>query len=45
MKILKDYVHTYTHLKGSIVEEYGNEDTLGFCTKYMRDYEGTIEHV
>jgi hypothetical protein len=45
MKTLKDYVRTYAHPEGSIAEGYRNEDTLGFCTEYMKDYEGTAERV
>ena len=45
MKTLKDYVRTYAHPEGSIAEGYRNEDALGFCTEYMRDYRGTAERV
>jgi len=45
MKTLKDYVRMYAHPKGSIVEEYHLEDTLGFCTKYMKQYRGTTQRV
>ena len=36
MKTLKDYVRTFAHPEGSIVEGYRMDDTLGFCTEYMR---------
>jgi len=45
MKTLKDYVRTYAHPKGSIAEGYRLEDTLGFCTKYMKQYRGTTQRV
>ena len=45
MKTLKDYVRTHAHPEGSIAEGYRNEDALGFCTEYMRDYRGTAERV
>jgi len=37
MKTLKDYIRTYAHLEGSIAEGYRMDDTLGFCTEYMKD--------
>jgi hypothetical protein len=45
MKTLKDYVRTYARPEGSIVEGYHNEDTLGFCTEYMKDFRGTQHRV
>jgi len=45
MKTLKDYVRTYTHPEGSIAEGYRLEDTLDFCTKYMKQYRGTTQRV
>ncbi len=45
MKTLKDYVRTFAHPEGSIAEGYQMEDTLGFCTEYMRKYGGTAQRV
>ena len=45
MKTLKDYVRTHAHLEGSIAEGYRMEDTLGFCTEYMKQYWGTSQRV
>jgi hypothetical protein len=45
MKTLKDYVRTLAHPEGSIAEGYRTEDTLGFCTEYMREYDGTAQRV
>ena len=38
MKTLKDYVRTYAHPEGNIAEGYRLEDTLGFCTEYMKQH-------
>jgi len=45
MKTLKDYVRTYAHPEGSIAEGYRMDDTLGFCTEYMKQYKGTTHRV
>jgi len=45
MKTLKDYVYTYAHPEGSMAEGYRIEDTLGFCTEYMKQYRGTTQRV
>ena len=45
MKTLKDYVRTFAHPKGSIMEGYQMDDTLGFCIEYMRQYKGTAHHI
>ena len=45
MKTLKDYVRTFAHPEGSIAEGYRMDDTLGFCTEYMRQYQGTVHRV
>lgn len=45
MKTLKDYVRTLAHPEGSIAEGYRMEETLGFCTEYMRQYKGTSHRV
>lgn len=45
MKTLKDYVRTYAHPEGSIAEGYRMDDTLGFCTEYMKQYQGTAHRV
>jgi len=45
MKTLKDFVKMYTHLEGSIVEGYRMDDTMRFCTEYMKQYTGTTQHV
>jgi hypothetical protein len=45
MKTLKDYVRTFAHPEGSIAEGYRMDDTLGFCTEYMRQYRGTVHRV
>lgn len=45
MKTLKDYVRTLAHPEGSIAEGYTMEETLGFCTEYMRNYRGTTHRV
>jgi len=45
MKTLKDYVCTYAHPDGSIVEGYRMEDTLGFYTEYMKQYHRTTHRV
>lgn len=45
MKTLKDYVWTYTHPEGSIAKGYRMEDSLGFCTEYMKQYKGTNQWV
>ena len=45
MKTLKDYVRTYAHLEGSIAEGYRMDETLGFCTEYMRKYKGTVHRL
>jgi len=45
MKTLKDYVQTYAHPEGSIVEGYRMDDTLGFCTKYIKEYSGTAHRM
>jgi len=43
MKTLKDYIRMYAHPEGNIAEGYHLEDTLGFCTKYMKQYRGTTQ--
>jgi len=45
MTTLKDYICKYTHLEGSIAEEYRMDDTLCFCTEYMKQYRGTTQRV
>jgi len=45
MKTLKDYVRTYAHPEGSMAEGYRMDDTLGFCTEYMKEYRGTTHRV
>jgi len=45
MKTLKDYVRTFAHPEGSIAEGYRLEDTLDFCTEYMKQYKGTTQRV
>jgi len=45
MKTLKDYVRMYAHPEGSIAEGYRMDDTLGFCTEYMKQYRGTSHRV
>jgi len=45
MKTLKDYIRTNAHPEGSIVEGYRLEDTLGFCTEYMKQYKVTTQRV
>ena len=45
MKTLKDYVRTYAHPEDSIAEGYRMDETLGFCTEYMRKYKGTVHRV
>lgn len=45
MKTLKDYVRTLAHPEGSIAEGYRMEDTLGFCTEYMKQYKGTTHRI
>jgi len=45
MKTLKDYVRTYAHSKGSIVEGYRMEDTLDFYTEYIKQYKGFTQRV
>ena len=45
MKTLKDYVKTLAHPEGSIAEGYRLEDTLGFCTQYMKKYSATTRRV
>ena len=45
MKTLKDYVRTLAHPEGSIAEGYRMEDTLGFCTEYMKQYKVTMHRV
>lgn len=45
MKTLKDYVRTYAHPEGSIAEGYRLEDTLGFCTEYMKRHTATTHRV
>ena len=43
MKTLKDYIRIDAHPEGSIAEGYRTEDTLGFCTEYMKDYTGIAQ--
>ena len=45
MKTLKDYVRTFAHPEGSIAKGYQMDDTLRFCTEYMRQYRGTVHQV
>jgi len=45
MKTLKDYVRTFAHPEGSIAEGYRMDDTLRFCTEYMRQYRGTLHRI
>jgi len=45
MKTLKDYIQTYVHLEGSIAKGYQMDDTLGFCTEYMKQYRGTTQYI
>jgi len=45
MKTLKDYVRTYAHLEGIIAEGYRMDDTFGFCTKYMKQYKGSMHRI
>ena len=45
MKTLKDYVRTLAYPEGSIAEGYRMEDTLGFCTEYMKQYKVTTHRV
>lgn len=45
LKTLKEYVRTFAHPEGSIAEGYRMEETLRFCTEYMRQYGGTVERV
>ena len=45
MKTLKDYVRTFAHPEGNIVEGYRMEETLGFCIEYMHTYGGTVQRV
>ena len=45
MKTLKDYVRTFAHPEGSIAEGYRLDETLDFCTEYMRQYTRTMHRV
>ena len=45
MKTLKDYVRTYAHPEDNIAEGYRLEDTLGFCTEYMKQHKATTHCV
>ena len=45
MKTMKDYVKTYAHPEGSIAEGYRLEDTLGFCTEYMKQHRATTHRI
>jgi hypothetical protein len=40
-EVLKGYVHSMAHLKGSMAESYLMEETLGFVIEYMHE----IKHV
>ena len=45
IKTLNDYIRTYAHPEGSIAEGYHLEDTLRFCTEYMKQHRATTHHV
>lgn len=45
LKTLKDYVRTYAHPEGSIAEGYRLDETLGFCTEYMKRHQATTYRV
>jgi hypothetical protein len=38
IKTLKDFVQTYARTEGSMAKGYGMEETLGFCTLYLTQY-------
>jgi len=45
MKVLKDYVYSMVQPKGSMVEGYVLEETLGFVTKYLQEFEHVSRRV
>ncbi len=45
MKILKGYVHSMAQPKGSMVEGYVLEETLGFVTKYLHEFQHVLRRV
>jgi hypothetical protein len=40
-KTLKGFVKNRARPEGSMVESYGLEEALGFCTKYLQDFTTT----
>jgi hypothetical protein len=38
IKVFKRYVHNKTRLKTSMVERYILDETIGFVTKYMKEF-------
>jgi hypothetical protein len=38
MKVFKGYVHNMSQLKGSMVERYVLDETMGFVTKYLQEF-------
>jgi hypothetical protein len=45
MKTLKDFVRTHARPKGSMVEGYAMEETLGYCIEYLTRFELTSKRV
>ncbi len=39
MKVFKGYVHNMSQLKGSMVERYVLDETMGFVTKYLQEFQ------
>jgi hypothetical protein len=45
LKTLKDYMRMYAQPEASMAEGYAMSETLDYCTKYMRRFDGTSRRV
>jgi hypothetical protein len=45
MKILKGYVRSMAQLEGSMAKKYLLEETLGFVTKYLHEFQHVSRRV
>ncbi len=45
MKVLNDYVHSMAQLEGSMAKGYTLEETLGFVTEYLHEFEHVTRKV
>ena len=45
MKTLKEFVRNKARPEGGMVEGYAIQETLGFCTEYMQEFQSTRRRI